>query len=233
MLKRHAQRERGRLRQRHRHTKVASFATDVGMVFQDPEARSSIRGCATRSASAWRTCAGRADEILSRQKEALAFVGLSMVWRPLDLRVSGGQKQRVSIAAVLAARPRLLVLDEPTANLDPGRHGRSVRGSATPEPRPGTTIVMVEHRVDELADRVSRVVMMDRGAIVFDGSPREAFSTRRVVQSEEAAPFPAASWFPQVSEFAIDLAAASRSELPPPKCRFPSMRRSNFARPGR
>jgi energy-coupling factor transport system ATP-binding protein len=72
---------------------------------------------------------------------------------------------------------------------------------------------MVEHRVDELADKVSRVVMMDRGTIVFDGSPRAAFSSRRVVHSEEADVVPTASWFPQVSEFAMDLAHAAQTPL--------------------
>ena len=157
------------------------------------------------------------DEILSRQAEALAEVGLSSFGDRSIFELSGGQKQRVSIAAVLAARPRLLVLDEPTANLDPAGMAEVFAVLQRLNRVHGTTIVMVEHRVDELADKVSRVVMMDQGAIVFDGSPREAFSTRRVVQSEEAAPIPAASWFPQVSELAIDLAAASRSELPPAK----------------
>lgn len=64
----------------------------------------------------------------------------------------------------------------------------------------GTTIIIVEHWVDELADKVSRVVMMDRGAIVFDGAPRAAFSSWRVVHSEEAAIVPTANWFTQVSE---------------------------------
>jgi energy-coupling factor transporter ATP-binding protein EcfA2 len=72
---------------------------------------------------------------------------------------------------------------------------------------------MVEHRVDELAHKVSRVVMMDRGGIVFDGDPRAAFSSQRAVHSEEAEVVPIASWFPQVSEFALDLAAAAHRAL--------------------
>src|SRR5260370_38536223 len=100
--------------------------------------------------------------------------------------LSGGQKQRVSIAAVLAARPRLLVLDEPTANLDPAGMAEVFAVLARLNRESGTTIVIVEHRVDELADKVSRVVLMDPAAIVFDGPPRPAFSARRVVHSEEA-----------------------------------------------
>ena len=114
---------------------------------------------------------------------------------------------------MLAAQPRLLVLDEPTANLDPAGMAEVFAVLARLNEEHGTTIVMVEHRVDELADKVSRVVMMDRGGIVFDGDPRAAFSSQRAVHSEEADVVPIASWFPQVSELALDLAAASRRAL--------------------
>ena len=100
-------------------TKVATFATAVGMVFQDPEGQ--IINTRVRD----EVCFGMENlcrptaEILDRQLEALAFVGLDGFGDRSIFDLSGGQKQRVSIAAVLAGRPRLLVLDEPTANLDP------------------------------------------------------------------------------------------------------------------
>ena len=119
--------------------------------------------------------------------------------------MSGGQKQRVSIAAVLAARPRLLVLDEPTANLDPAGMAEVFAVLERLNKEYGTTILMVEHRVDELADKVSRVIMMDQGQIFFDGSPRAAFSRSRVAHSEETEIVPASAWFPQASEFALEL----------------------------
>jgi len=78
-----------------------------------------------------------------------------------------------------------------------------------------TTIVMVEHRVDELADRVSRVIMMDRGAVVFDGKPRAAFARRREGHSEEAETIATSAWFPQVSEFALELATAAGIAVAP------------------
>jgi energy-coupling factor transporter ATP-binding protein EcfA2 len=198
-------------------TKVPDFATDVGMVLQDPDSQIINTRVRDEVCFGLENLCRPSEEILSRQAEALAEVGLSSFGDRSIFELSGGQKQRVSIAAVLAARPRLLVLDEPTANLDPAGMAEVFAVLQRLNRVHGTTIVMVEHRVDELADKVSRVVMMDQGAIVFDGSPRDAFSTRRVVQSEEAAPIPAASWFPQVSELAIDLAAASRSELPSAK----------------
>jgi energy-coupling factor transporter ATP-binding protein EcfA2 len=160
-------------------TKVATFATAVGMVFQDPEGQ--IINTRVRD----EVCFGMENlrrptaEILDRQVEALACVGLEGFGDRSIFDLSGGQKQRVSIAAVLAGRPKLLVLDEPTANLDPAGMAEIFAVLARLNREAGTTIVLVEHRVDELADRVSRVVMMDRGAIVFDGPPREAFTQRR------------------------------------------------------
>jgi len=186
-------------------TKVATFATEVGMVFQDPEAQ--IVNIRVRD----EVCFGLenlchpAEMILERQAEALAFVGLPGFGARSIFDLSGGQKQRVSIAAVLAARPRLLVLDEPTANLDPAGMAEIFAVLDRLNREAGTTIVMVEHRVDELADRVSRVVMMDRGTVVFDGSPRDAFSRRRSAVSEDARSVPVSAWFPQAAEFALAL----------------------------
>jgi energy-coupling factor transport system ATP-binding protein len=196
-------------------TKVADFATDVGMVFQDPDAQIINTRVRDEVCFGLENLCRRVDEILTCQEEALDHVGLSGFGDRSIFELSGGQKQRVSIAAVLAARPRLLVLDEPTANLDPVGMAEVFAVLARLNRDYGTTIVMVEHRVDELADKVSRVILMDQGAIIFDGSPRVAFSARRVVHSEEADVVPTASWFPQVSELAMDLAAASRQDLVP------------------
>ena len=193
-------------------TKIARFSTEIGMVFQDPEAQ--IVNTRVRD----EVCFGLENlrrppsEILERQAEALELVGLADAgeWSIWDL--SGGQKQRVSIAAVLAARPRLLVLDEPTANLDPAGM-REVFAVLDKLNRTfGTTIVMVEHRVDELADLVSRVVTMEAGRITFDGLPREAFSRRTTAAADHVS---ASAWFPQLAEFGLELALATERPLPP------------------
>jgi energy-coupling factor transport system ATP-binding protein len=194
-------------------TKVPAFATEVGMVFQDPDAQIINTRVRDEICFGLENLCRPVDEILARQQEALDFVGLGDFGDRSIFELSGGQKQRISIAAVLAARPRVLVLDEPTANLDPAGMAEVFSVLARLNRDHGTTIIMVEHRVDELADKVSRVVMMDRGTIVFDGSPRAAFSSRRVVHSEEADVVPTASWFPQVSEFAMDLAHAAQTPL--------------------
>jgi energy-coupling factor transporter ATP-binding protein EcfA2 len=194
-------------------TRVATFATAVGMVFQDPEGQIINTRVRDEICFGMENLCRPTAEILDRQVEALAAVGLEGFGDRSIFDLSGGQKQRVSIAAVLAGRPRLLVLDEPTANLDPAGMAEIFAVLARLNREHGTTIVMVEHRVDELADRVSRVVMMDRGAIVFDGAPREAFAQRREAASEEATAIPLGAWFPQAAEFAIALSAACGTPL--------------------
>jgi energy-coupling factor transporter ATP-binding protein EcfA2 len=196
-------------------TKVATFATSVGMVFQDPEAQIINTRVRDEVCFGMENLCRPTPEILDRQLEALAFVGLEGFGDRSIFDLSGGQKQRVSIAAVLAGRPSLLVLDEPTANLDPAGMAEIFAVLAKLNREAGTTIVVVEHRVDELADRVSRVVMMDRGTVVFDGAPREAFARRREAASEEATAIPLGAWFPQAAEFAIALSDACDAPLAP------------------
>ncbi|MGJ4927957.1 ABC transporter ATP-binding protein [Bradyrhizobium sp. HKCCYLS2038] len=186
-------------------TRIASFATEVGMVFQDPDAQIINTRVRDEVCFGLENLCRPASDIVERQREALAFVGLDGFGDRSIFDLSGGQKQRVSIAAVLASRPRLLVLDEPTANLDPAGMAEIFAVLERLNREAGTTIVMVEHRVDELAGKVSRVVMMDRGAVIFDGGPREAFSRRRAASSEEHAAVPTSAWFPQACEFALAL----------------------------
>jgi energy-coupling factor transporter ATP-binding protein EcfA2 len=196
-------------------TKVTNFATEVGMVFQDPEAQIINTRVRDEVCFGLENLCRPADEIMARQAEALAYVGLPDAGDLSIFDMSGGQKQRVSIAAVLAARPRLLVLDEPTANLDPAGMAEVFVVLHRLNREFGTTIIMVEHRVDELADRVTRVMMMDRGEVVFDGRPRAAFARRREGHSEEAETIATSAWFPQVSEFALELATAAGIAVAP------------------
>jgi energy-coupling factor transport system ATP-binding protein len=196
-------------------TKVTNFATEVGMVFQDPEAQIINTRVRDEVCFGLENLCRPADEIMARQSEALAYVGLPDAGDLSIFDMSGGQKQRVSIAAVLAARPRLLVLDEPTANLDPAGMAEVFVVLHRLNREFGTTIIMVEHRVDELADRVTRVIMMDRGEVVFDGKPRAAFARRREGHSEEAETIATSAWFPQVSEFALELATAAGIAVAP------------------
>jgi energy-coupling factor transport system ATP-binding protein len=110
----------------------------------------------------------------------------------------------------------LLVLDEPTANLDPAGMREVFAVLDRLRAEVGTTIVLVEHRVDELADRVSRVVMMEAGRIVFDGTPRQAFARHRTTTTTDGGTLQSTgAWFPQLAEFALELAAAAGQTVDP------------------
>ena len=116
------------------------------------------------------------DEIPARMQQALETVGIEDLRDREIATLSGGQKQKVAIAAILALRPRVLVLDEPTAALDPASSTlvfetlREVNQSA------GITVVVIEQKVALLSEYCSRVVVLDQGELVFDDTPRKVFS---------------------------------------------------------
>lgn len=111
-----------------------------------------------------------------RAYEALRQVGLEKEYfyqSPFDL--SGGQKRRVAIAGVLAMKPEVLILDEPTAGLDPkGRH-EILDQISTLRKETGITILLVSHSMEDVAEYVERIIVMNQGSILFDDTPREVF----------------------------------------------------------
>lgn len=141
----------------------------VGLLMQDPEAQVVLARVGDDVAFGMENLGVPREEIWPRVEESLAAVGLSV---PLDhstTELSGGQKQRLALASILAMGPGLLLLDEPTANLDPSGVAE-VRGAveAVVE-RTGATMVVVEHRVDVWASLVDRVIVVADGAIAADG----------------------------------------------------------------
>ena len=148
----------------------------VGLLMQDPEAQVVLARVGDDVAFGMENLGVPRDEIWPRVEESLAAVGLSV---PLDhstTELSGGQKQRLALASILAMGPGLLLLDEPTANLDPSGVAE-VRGAveAVVE-RTGATVVVVEHRVDVWASLVDRVIVVADGAIAADGPLREVLA---------------------------------------------------------
>lgn len=145
----------------------------VGLLMQDPEAQVVLARVGDDVAFGMENLGVPREEIWPRVEKSLAAVGLSV---PLDhstTELSGGQKQRLALASILAMGPGLLLLDEPTANLDPSGVAE-VRGAveAVVE-RTGATMVVVEHRVDVWASLVDRVIVVADGAIAADGPLNE------------------------------------------------------------
>lgn len=146
----------------------------VGMVFQNPDNQIVANVVEEDVAFALENLGIPSQEIRRRVDDALALVGMSAYTTHAPHLLSGGQKQRIAIAGVIAMQPACIVLDEPTAMLDPvGR--REVLSTLKKLNRElGITVVLITHHMDEAA-QAQRLVVMHRGAIVKDASPCEVF----------------------------------------------------------
>lgn len=160
-----------------KNTDLREIRRRVGLVFQYPEHQLFEETVRKDVSFGPRNLGCSEQEIEERVVKACHQVGLSdekLDMSPFDL--SGGNKRRVAIAGVLAMRPRVLVLDEPTAGLDP--RGRNellelIRGLHEEE---GNTIVMVSHSMDDISALAQRIIVMNEGRVAMDGTPREVFA---------------------------------------------------------
>ncbi|MCI5551840.1 MAG: energy-coupling factor transporter ATPase [Clostridiales bacterium] len=160
-----------------KNTDLREIRRRVGLVFQYPEHQLFEETVRKDVSFGPRNLGCSEQEIEERVVKACHQVGLSdekLDMSPFDL--SGGNKRRVAIAGVLAMRPRVLVLDEPTAGLDP--RGRNellelIRGLHDEE---GNTIVMVSHSMDDISALAQRIIVMNEGRVAMDGTPREVFA---------------------------------------------------------
>jgi energy-coupling factor transporter ATP-binding protein EcfA2 len=165
----------------------------AGLVLQDPDSQVILARVGDDVAFGCENLGVPRDETWRRVADALDAVGLDL---PLDhptSRLSGGQKQRLALAGAIAMRPGLLLLDEPTANLDPAGVAEVREAVGRVLERTGSTLVVVEHRVDVWLDLVDRVVVLGGdGRLIADGDPDEVLAARR---TELAA---AGVWVPDV-----------------------------------
>ena len=157
--------------------KIRDVRFKVGLVFQYPEYQLFEETCYKDIAFGPKNMGLKADEIDRRVREAAKFVGLSedlLEKSPFDL--SGGQKRRVAIAGVIAMEPDVLILDEPSAGLDPRGRRDLLRNIREYHKERGTTVVMVSHSMDEVAENVDRIIVLAKAGVVMSGTPREVFS---------------------------------------------------------
>lgn len=154
---------------------IWNIRQNAGMVFQNPD--NQIIGQVVEEDVGFgpENMGIPTKEIWERVEESLKAVGMYKYRKHSPNKLSGGQKQRVSIAGVLAMHPKCIILDEPTAMLDPnGRKEviRAVRGLNQVE---GVTVILITHYMEEII-HADRVFVMDRGKVVLEGKPREIFS---------------------------------------------------------
>jgi len=151
------------------------LAQRVGMVFQNPDLQ--FFGVTVREDVAFgpENLGLPRDEIRARVDDALEAVGCTHVARRVISTLSGGERQRVAIAGALAMRPRLLILHEPTSDLDPGGRQEILEALADLRRR-GVTILLIEHNLEEVAEYADRCMVMDRGRVIVDSTPFAALS---------------------------------------------------------
>lgn len=147
----------------------------VGMVFQNPDNQIVATIVEEDVAFALENIGVLPLEIRQRVDQALRDVGMYEYREHAPHQLSGGQKQRVAIAGVIAMRPKCIVLDEPTAMLDPKGRREVMRTLRELNREHGITVVLITHYMDEAA-QCDRVVVMDHGSILMEGGPREVFS---------------------------------------------------------
>jgi energy-coupling factor transporter ATP-binding protein EcfA2 len=178
---------------------VGYLATRVGLLFQDPASQLISGSVEDEVDFALENIGMPIDEIEKRTDAALEYVGLSGYKDRPPFALSGGQQQAVALACIMALNPEIYVLDEPTSNLDP--YGTLqifdlLDKLATEQSR---TIVVVEHKLEELIDTADRVIVLDNGKIITSGTPREVLGGKAELLSEMGL------WPPQMALLAYRL----------------------------
>ncbi len=155
----------------------------VGLVFQYPEHQLFEIDVFTDVCFGPKNLGLDKKEVELRAYDALRKVGLAndlFYQSPFDL--SGGQKRRVAIAGVLAMKPEVLILDEPTAGLDPKGRREILQLIRHLREETNMTILLVSHSMEDVAEYVDRIIVMNRGSVMYDGAPREVFAHYRELE---------------------------------------------------
>ena len=155
--------------------KLWDIRQTAGMVFQNPD--NQIIGTVVEEDVGFgpENMGVPTEEIWIRVEKALKAVGMYEFKDASPNRLSGGQKQRVAIAGIVAMKPKCIVLDEPTAMLDPNGRKEVIKTLHELNENENVTVILITHYMDEVVD-ADRVIVMDEGSVVMDGTPREIFS---------------------------------------------------------
>ncbi len=157
--------------------KIREIRFQVGLVFQYPEYQLFEETVYKDIAFGPRNMQLSEDEVDRRVRSAAALVDLpESVLESSPFELSGGQKRRVAIAGVLAMQPKVLILDEPTAGLDPRGRESILENIRRIHEEQGTTIILVSHSMDEIARSVDRLYVVNDGTLPYSGTPGEVFS---------------------------------------------------------
>lgn len=187
---------------------IAALAAHVGMVFEDPETQLTATSVENEIAFALENLNVPREEILARIPRALEAVRLSGAEKRHPHELSGGQKQRLAIAAALALRPQLLVLDEPTSQLDPMGAEDVFATVRALNKELGMTIVMASHAAEELAEYADRLALLEAGRLVRVGAPEAVYTDWDALQRNALRPPQVAETFMLLKNFDVPIAKA-------------------------
>ena len=159
------------------HVKMLEIRRRVGLVFQYPEYQLFEETCEADVAFGPANLGLKEDEIKERVRSSLELVGLNYeeVRNRSPFELSGGQRRRVAIAGVVAMRPQVLILDEPTAGLDPASHKEIISMIRQIHQAENNIIIFVSHNMGDVASLADKVLVMDHGKVVTVDSPAEVF----------------------------------------------------------
>ena len=162
---------------------IIDLRRNIGMVFQNPDNQIVANVVEDDVAFAPENLGVAPEEIRKRVDDALRQVGMFELRKHAPHLLSGGQKQRVAIAGVIAMQPKIIVLDEPTAMLDPQGRAEVVSTVSKLCREKGMTVILITHHMDECVD-ADRLIVMSNGHIVADGSPEKVFSMVELMEKE-------------------------------------------------
>ena len=163
---------------------MKKLRSKVGLVFQYPEHQLFEVDVLTDVCFGPKNQGLSKEEAEARAKKALQMVGLKeKYYHQSPFELSGGQKRRVAIAGVLAMEPEVLILDEPTAGLDPKGRDEILDQLKRIHEERHITIILVSHSMEDVAKYVGRIIVMNQGEVMFDGAPKEVFSHYKELES--------------------------------------------------
>jgi energy-coupling factor transport system ATP-binding protein len=162
---------------------MKNLRSKVGLVFQYPEHQLFEVDVLTDVCFGPKNLGLSKEEAEKRAKKALQMVGLKeKYYKQSPFEMSGGQKRRVAIAGVLAMEPEVLILDEPTAGLDPKGRDEILEQLKRIHEERHITIILVSHSMEDVAKYVGRIIVMNQGEAMYDGTPKEVFSHYRELE---------------------------------------------------
>lgn len=188
-------------------TEVREMAKIVGMVFDNPEFQLSQMFIDEEIALGMESLGVSYPEMREIVSEVLETVGLAGMEQRSPFGLSGGQQQRLSIASALAMRPKILVMDEPTSNLDPIGKDEVFSVARRLNQERDMTVVMAEHEVEVMAAYADQVIVMHEGEILLNGSPEDVFSNVDLMHDLNLR-------MPQVAEFAYQIEQEGIMDFP-------------------